>query len=321
MDGSFGQAVATAVMQQFCALPKKGKPQPNEHTVLAGFVITQATRQQPDCRSSEVTSPCRGGMPGGMPGPIVVSLGTGTKCLGRSQRSAAGDVLNDSHAEVGWVQGLVPPLDVADGDPRTAHARYGQVIARRALLRWLYQELQHCPTQQQALKRQAQDQDGAAVPAPLFVALSDGRYQKQGHWELHMFISQLPCGDACIFPGGPAAGLEQLAAEQPVQWHRTGAKRLRAGNGHAASIVCQGKTPEPAAAGPSGTALRWEDQQVEGALRRKPGRGDPTLSFSCRCAAGWLPGMTRCCPRDMLSISRLLLTQQTGCPEQSLAVQ
>ena len=80
-------------MRQFCALPKKGKPQQNEHTVLAGFVITQAAAAQPAVQDK--------------PAPIVVSLGTGTKCLGRSQRSAAGDVLNDSHAEVWWAPDLL----------------------------------------------------------------------------------------------------------------------------------------------------------------------------------------------------------------------
>jgi tRNA-specific adenosine deaminase 1 len=94
MDEGFGLAIASAVMRQFDALPKKGKPQQNEHTVLAGFAITRAATAPPDVQSDAAPSPR-------WTAPVVVSLGTGTKCLGRSQRSPAGDVLNDSHAEVG----------------------------------------------------------------------------------------------------------------------------------------------------------------------------------------------------------------------------
>jgi hypothetical protein len=35
-----GGAVAAAVLRQFHALPKTGKPQPHEYTLLAGFAIT-----------------------------------------------------------------------------------------------------------------------------------------------------------------------------------------------------------------------------------------------------------------------------------------
>ncbi|XP_007938566.1 tRNA-specific adenosine deaminase 1 [Orycteropus afer afer] len=72
-------------------LPKQGKPEPNrEWTLLAAVVKIQSAADQ-DCDSP------------GKPVRVakeVVSLGTGTKCIGQSKMRKSGDVLNDSHAEV-----------------------------------------------------------------------------------------------------------------------------------------------------------------------------------------------------------------------------
>lgn len=45
MDESFGQALATAVIMQYEKLKKTGKPQGNEGTALAGFVLTESGRE------------------------------------------------------------------------------------------------------------------------------------------------------------------------------------------------------------------------------------------------------------------------------------
>ena len=78
------EKVAKTVIAQYEALPKTGKPQPHEHTVLCGFVLSRS------CSASGGTSD--------VSELSCVAIGTGTKCLGGSQRSEAGDLVNDSHA-------------------------------------------------------------------------------------------------------------------------------------------------------------------------------------------------------------------------------
>lgn len=73
------------------SLPKQGKPEPNrEWTLLAAVVKIQPISEQscdfPD-KPMQVTKE-------------VVSMGTGTKCIGQSKMRKSGDILNDSHAEV-----------------------------------------------------------------------------------------------------------------------------------------------------------------------------------------------------------------------------
>lgn len=111
------ETIARAVLEQYDWLPKAGKPQPNEHTVLAGFVITEheslprpIEKARSPAASSDgalgdtehmlqrhVSGATHARQPTGM---YVVSIGTGTKCLAASKRTEAGDVIHDSHAEV-----------------------------------------------------------------------------------------------------------------------------------------------------------------------------------------------------------------------------
>ena len=73
-------AVAAAVLRRYASLPKNGKPQAGEYTLLAGFALTD---------DRDPSAP-----------PRVVALGTGTKCLPAHSRCARGEALADTHAEI-----------------------------------------------------------------------------------------------------------------------------------------------------------------------------------------------------------------------------
>lgn len=89
--------IAKLCYERFNALPRRGKPESGrEWTPLAA--VLKVTR----CANSDTVE------------KEVVSLGTGTKCIGQTPMNRHGDLLNDSHAEV---------------------------IARRGCIRYLIQEL------------------------------------------------------------------------------------------------------------------------------------------------------------------------------------
>ncbi|RLM73673.1 tRNA-specific adenosine deaminase 1 [Panicum miliaceum] len=93
-------------------------------------------------------------------------MGTGTKCLGASRLSARGDLVHDAHAEV---------------------------IARRALLRFLYSEI------------------GRGASSEWLVASGDGgRWKLRDEHCLHLYITQLPCGVMPVPPSESELPREQL---------------------------------------------------------------------------------------------------------------
>ncbi|XP_006888887.1 PREDICTED: tRNA-specific adenosine deaminase 1 [Elephantulus edwardii] len=72
-------------------LPKQGKPEAGrEWTLLAAVVKIQSTADGAS-DSPDKSVPVR---------KEVVSMGTGTKCIGHSKMRTSGDIINDSHAEV-----------------------------------------------------------------------------------------------------------------------------------------------------------------------------------------------------------------------------
>ncbi|XP_028769188.1 tRNA-specific adenosine deaminase TAD1-like isoform X2 [Neltuma alba] len=152
-EKGWAQRVSDTVFALYNSLPKKGKPQGREVTVLAAFLLSSPSNDLE-----------------------VVSLGTGTKCIGRSLLRPYGDVVNDSHAEI---------------------------ISRRALLRFFYTQIQHLTETGNkhipgnGCKRFKVEDD--IIPFELAPVYPDtASYALKEGWKLHMYISQLPCGDASL---------------------------------------------------------------------------------------------------------------------------
>ncbi|KAK6617810.1 hypothetical protein RUM43_014038 [Polyplax serrata] len=176
----------------------------------------------------------------------VLSFGTGSKCIGRSMLSEKGDVLNDSHAEV---------------------------IARRAFLKYLYNEM--------LFYNETCTSDVLYRKDILFIVKDSVKF--------YFVTSMLPCGDAAIMPKSDISITDLELTYGSVQKrklsdencdtkrmklefskissdildiHRTGAKCL----------------PESLIQDPHLPGVSYHNI---GAVRTKPGRGDPTLSLSC----------------------------------------
>lgn len=306
------EAIVDALLSQYHALPKRGKPQPHESTILAGIAhcfccdlyatitsIPSFSSSNPLFPSGFVLSippttmptPPQSNTPHPLPTTphlVVVALATGTKCLGGRARSPLGVLVNDCHAEV---------------------------LARRALRLWLVEELQqHCVVQQGHVDQQQVDQLTNAGPrkahCPFRVVHIDPHSNRAALCPgvgLHMCITQPPCGDACILDdddedaggaGGAASAGDADATTHPPQHGRSDAIDQNSAPVTHQKGTCLATAPPPPAPPASTTGAKriklapngsWqlptagdvEAAPRPGPLRRKPGKGDPTLSMCC----------------------------------------
>nr|XP_039273784.1 tRNA-specific adenosine deaminase 1-like isoform X1 [Styela clava] len=188
----------------------------------------------------------------------VVALGTGTKCIGPSKMRNDGRILHDSHAEV---------------------------IARRAFMRYMYNEL----------KKVYKGEESTVLNS---VSPVNGTCTIRSSLQYHYYVSQTPCGDASIIP--ISASKDDTINYRPVSKRKLSLDKQENLTKHARvenssdnnlnNVNCMTERSysdvlrtggKPVSGEPEDPLEPGCDYHILGSLRNKPGRGETTISMSC----------------------------------------
>lgn len=266
---NFADRVASCLLEAYDGLPKRGKPQGKEWTVLAGLVIVW--NDNDDQRTVASTSTSSGSLSSSQANLEeeswesmncegtnfeVLALATGNRCVGLSSMSRDGTVVNDCHAEA---------------------------LVRRCLKHIIYSDIKRALNSDSCSAEKGKLRVLELVgtePEDHMVASSSShsrsRLRMRKNASLHLCITETPCGDASIYDApSQESGYSKM-------W--TGAKptakedALKEGLWMAQSSTSPSRGSEP--------IRNRERHQCIGCLRTKSARSDTltanrTLSMSC----------------------------------------
>ena len=177
----------------------------------------------------------------------VIAIGTGSKCLGENSLNLNGSLVHDSHAEVISKRSLV--IYLLYQMEMSYKAKHNKVESSNLIFKYLDKEK---------------------------------RFIIKENIKFHFYSSQPPCGDATIAPKKFDGVLSDNFVDNSSLHHKT--KRFKSENnikhkdihrtGAKCLDICVNKDSLL-------EAENLADYHVLGAVRRKPGRGDPTASLSC----------------------------------------
>jgi tRNA-specific adenosine deaminase 1 len=283
----------TALSHYNNVLPKKGKPVPNkEWTIYAAIVATKQGNLLGNCKLSNQSNQHEEIR------AWVVSSATGSKCT--AINSSTIPISNLSLESCNCRNSTITADNDNDGDyddqwkGMILHDSHAEVLARRGLVKVLWREIYTDLLKQVQIsvenvtsKRKNDKDDNPTLLQRVCTSTKNNgdiskniSYQLNESIQLHMYISDSPCGDASIYDIAP-----EYRADQPSGTTYTGAK-----------IILPQQTPSCTANGEIPGNFRPCDMdkvhiarervQVVSALRLKSGRSNlpahlRSMSMSC----------------------------------------
>lgn len=170
------KSIANQVISQYQGLLATGKPtKPEEYTVLAA-IVAKIHNKQP-----ELPADYR-----------ILSLATGTKCIGENLVDENGYLIRDSHAEVLARRGLQ------------------RLLLQNALYLIKKKQMKAKKPQQDIIEKgeeeqeQEEKEDEKLLPLRWNHTPSSSSFSTpfslKSHWQIFLYVSDSPCGDASIYP-------------------------------------------------------------------------------------------------------------------------